>query len=139
MQRLIIPVLDTIDLQDHISPSAKDHTKQPTHPAALGTGPPAPHQAEALREVAAEAEEEQHRSPRVSNDWNEGDVNNHVQRYGDEQSSSTGANSLTGANLQQQDALAIAQNGGLTGAEDAEMADAEGDDGLEDDMLDKIS
>jgi hypothetical protein len=35
----------------------------------------------------------------------------------------------------------VAQNGGLTGstAEDAEMADAEGDDGMDDDMMDKIS
>lgn len=51
--------------------------------------------------------------------------------------------SLTESNSQQQDVLAVAQNGGLTGstAEDADMADAEGDDGLddEDDMMDKIS
>lgn len=48
---------------------------------------------------------------------------------------------LNGSNLQQQDDLAVAQNGGLTGstAEDAEMADAEGDDGMDDDMMDKIS
>lgn len=48
---------------------------------------------------------------------------------------------MTGANLQQQDKLAVAQNGGLTGstAEDAEMADAEGDDSMDDDMMDKIS
>lgn len=43
----------------------------------------------------------------------------------------------------QQDDLAVAQNGGLTGstAEDADLADAEGDDGAEDedDMMDKIS
>jgi len=129
--------IDTIDLQDHTSPSAQDHTKQPTHPAALGAGPPAPHQAETLRDVAAEAEEEQHRSPRVSTEWDT-EVGGQGQHYGNNASSST-ANSLTGVNLQQQDALAIAQNGGLTGAEDAEMADAEGDDGLDDDMMDKIS
>jgi hypothetical protein len=91
-----------------------------------------------LRDVAAEAEEEQHRSPRVSNDWNN-EVDGQGQHYGNNESSATGSNSLTDANLQQQDALAIAQNGGLTGAEDAEMADAEGDDGLDDDMMDKIS
>jgi hypothetical protein len=44
----------------------------------------------------------------------------------------------------QQDDLAVAQNGGLTGstAEDADLTDAEGDDGAEeedDDMMDKIS
>jgi hypothetical protein len=104
----------------------------------LGAGPPAPHQAETLRDVAAEAEEEQHRSPRMSADWNN-EVDDQEQHYGNNTSSSGAANSLTGVNLQQQDALAIAQNGGLTGAEDAEMADAEGDDGLDDDMMDKIS
>lgn len=129
---------DTIDLQDKISPSAQDHTKQPTHPAALGVGPPAPHQAGTLREVAAEAEDEQHGSPRVSTDWNSGELNSRSQHYSNGTSPSGASASLTGGNLQQ-DALAIAQNGGLTGAEDAEMADAEGDDGLDDDMMDKIS
>jgi len=91
-----------------------------------------------LRDVAAEAEEEQRRSPRMSNDWNN-DVDGQGQHYGNNSSTSGTTNALTGINLQQQDALAIAQNGGLTGAEDAEMADAEGDDGLDDDMMDKIS
>jgi hypothetical protein len=104
----------------------------------LGAGPPAPHQAETLRDVAAEVEEEQRRSPRMSTEWNN-EVDGQGQHYGNNASSSGAANSLTGVNLQQQDALAIAQNGGLTGAEDAEMADAEGDDGLDDDMMDKIS
>lgn len=63
-----------------------------------------------------------------------------LQQYGDELAQGVTA-SLTGANLQKQDTLAVAQNGGLTGstAEDAEMADAEGDDGMDDDMMDKIS
>lgn len=73
----------------------------------------------------------------MSTEWDT-EVGGQGQHYGSNASSST-ANSLTGVNLQQQDALAIAQNGGLTGAEDAEMADAEGDDGLDDDMMDKIS
>jgi hypothetical protein len=136
--RLTRLTIDTIDLQDHKSPSAQDHTKQPTHPAALGAGPPAPHQAETLRDVAAEAEEEQYRSPRMSADWNN-EVDGQGQHYGNNASASGAAHPLTGVNLQQQDALAIAQNGGLTGTEDAEMADAEGDDGLDDDMMDKIS
>lgn len=40
-----------------------------------------------------------------------------------------------------QDRLAVAQNGGHTGstAEDGDLADAEGDDGMDDDMMDKIS
>jgi hypothetical protein len=50
---------------------------------------------------------------------------------------------LTEDDSHQQDELAVAQNGGHTGstAEDADLADAEGDDGAEDedDMMDKIS
>jgi hypothetical protein len=64
-----------------------------------------------------------------------------LQRYGDELAAGVSAK-LNGANLQKQDNLAVAQNGGLTGSttEDAEMADAEGDDdGMDDDMMDKIS
>jgi hypothetical protein len=131
---------DSIDLQDQNAPSAQDHTRQPTHPAPLGVGPPAPHQAEALREVAAEAAEQNRRSPRVSKEWSNGDLQQ-LQQYGDEELAAGVTSKLTGANLQQQDDLAVAQNGGLTGstAEDAEMADAEGDDGMDDDMMDKIS
>jgi len=130
---------DSIDLQDQNAPSAQDHTRQPTHPSPLGAGPPAPHQAEALREVAAETADQHLRSPRVSQEWSSGEAQQ-LQQYGDELAKGV-TNSLTGANLQQQDTLAVAQNGGLTGstAEDAEMADAEGDDGMDDDMMDKIS
>jgi hypothetical protein len=130
---------DSIDLQDQSSPSAQDHSQKPTNPAPLGAGPPAPHQASTLREAALEAREENHRSPRVSQEWTSGEVQQ-LQQYGDDLAAEV-TSKLTGANLQQQDDLAVAQNGGLTGstAEDAEMADAEGDDGMDDDMMDKIS
>ncbi|XMA15676.1 hypothetical protein WAI453_008467 [Rhynchosporium graminicola] len=126
---------DSIDLQDQHSPSAQDHTRQPTNPAPLGAGPPAPHQAETLRELAIEAAEENHRSPRVSKEWSQGEV----QQYDDDLVTGV-ASKLSGSNLERQDDLAIAQNGGLTGsrAEDADMADGEGDE-LDDDMMDKIS
>lgn len=93
-----------------------------------------------MREVAAEAAEQNHRSPRISKEWTNGDVQQ-LQQYGDDELAAGVTASLTGANLQQQDALAVAQNGGHTGstAEDADMADAEGDDGMDDDMMDKIS
>ncbi|KAG4426347.1 hypothetical protein IFR04_000530 [Cadophora malorum] len=128
---------DSIDLQDQNAPSAQDHTRQPTNPAPLGAGPPAPHQAETLRELAIETAEENHRSPRVSKEWSKGEV----QQYDDDDLAAGVASKLAGSNLHQQDDLAIAQNGGLTGstAEDADMADAEGDDGMDDDMMDKIS
>lgn len=130
---------DSIDLQDQNAPSAQDHTRQPTHPSPLGSGQPAPHQAETLREVAAEAAEQNHRSPRVSKEWTNGDLQQ--LQYGDDELAAGVTSKLTGANLQQQDDLAVAQNGGVTGSagEDADMADAEGDDGMDDDMMDKIS
>ena len=83
--------------------------------------------------------EQYSRSPRVSKEWTAGELQQ-SQQYGGELAQEVTA-SLTSASLQQQDALAVAQNGGLTGSttEDAEMADAEGDDGMEDDMMDKIS
>lgn len=138
--RRTLTFTDSIDLQDQDAPSAQDHTRQPTHPKPLGDGPPAPHQAEALREVAAGAAEQNHRSPRVSREWTNGDVQQ-LEQYGEDGLAAGVTASLNGASLQQQDALAVAQNGGHTGstAEDAEMADAEGDDGLDDDMMDKIS
>ncbi|RFU28857.1 hypothetical protein B7463_g7474, partial [Scytalidium lignicola] len=103
---------DTIDLQDHNAPSAKDHSRQPEHPTPLGSGPPAPHQAEMLRDNTTDASD-------MSKEWEDDDGEDGVG----------------------QDNLAVAQNGGHTGsaAEDADMADAEGDDGLDDDMMDKIS
>ena len=60
--------LDTLDLQDHNSPSAKDHSRQPNHPSPYGYGPAAPHQAQTLRHAEHEAYQEQHTSPRASED-----------------------------------------------------------------------
>jgi hypothetical protein len=136
--RLII--LDSIDLQDPNAPSAQDHSKKHANAAPLGTGPPAPHQAEALREVAAEAADEQHRSPRVSREWSNGEAQM-IHNYTNNDLTAGVTSGLAGNNSQQHDDLAIAQNGGLTGAgaEDSDMADAEGDDSMDDDMMDKIS
>lgn len=65
---LTIPAVDTIDLQSQDSPSAKDHTRQPAHPAPLGDGPPAPHQAITLKHAEQETSDLHLRSPRVSQD-----------------------------------------------------------------------
>lgn len=125
--------LDSIDLQDQNSPSAKDHSN---HPA--DTGRPAPHQAEALREVRAEAAEENSRSPRVSREWAVGETTNLHNQIASHDALA-GINSSLNNHLMHQDDLAVAQNGGST-AEDGDMADGEGDDGMDDDdMMDKIS
>ncbi|KAM3083672.1 protein phosphatase regulator [Clarireedia jacksonii] len=131
---------DSIDLQDPNSPSAQDHSKKHANAAPLGTGPPAPHQAEALREVAAEAADEQHRSPRVSRDWSSGEAQM-IHNYTNNDLAAGVTSGLAGNHSQQHDDLAAAQNGGLigAGAEDSDMADAEGDDSMDDDMMDKIS
>ncbi|KFY16805.1 hypothetical protein V492_01080, partial [Pseudogymnoascus sp. VKM F-4246] len=120
---------DTIDLQDQDAPSAKDHTRQPTHPSAIGAGPPAPHQAGAIRNVVEENERRQH--PDTSPNWANADDS----EYDDSDAIEPAAN---GAYHNQHGAHG-SQNGG-SNAEDADMADAEGDDSLdEDDMMDKIS
>ncbi|KFY19060.1 hypothetical protein V493_08167 [Pseudogymnoascus sp. VKM F-4281 (FW-2241)] len=121
---------DTIDLQDHDAPSAKDHSRQPTHPSAIGAGPPAPHQAGAIRNVAEENERRQH--PDTSPNWANADDS----EYDDSDAIEPAAANGTYHN---QHGAHASQNGG-SHAEDADMADAEGDDSLdEDDMMDKIS
>ena len=128
---------DSIDLQDRDAPTAQGHSKPAAH------GSLAPHQAETLREVAAETAEEHLRSPRVS--WANGDAND-LQKYADELSAGV-ANSLNSSGgtdeMQaepQEDTLAIAQNGGLSGQE-VDDSDIEGgnDVDMDDDMMDKIS
>ena len=141
---------DSIDLQDRDAPSAQDHNRLNTpssKPAASSSL--APHQAETLREVAAETAEENLRSPRVS--WANGDIGD-LQQYAEDlaagvadslngQTQTNGKDIKMAADRQQQDALAIAQNGGMSGndASDDGDLDADADDGMDDDMMDKIS
>ncbi|KAI0122154.1 hypothetical protein F4814DRAFT_446095 [Daldinia grandis] len=122
---------DTIDLQSQDTPSAKKH-KSPSSNAAPN-GSLAPHQAETLREVEDDRAGEEARSPRIS--WTDGDNGSDLQQYAEQL-----ANSLNGNRMQSEDALAIAQNGGVVenGSDDGDM-DADADDGLDDDMMDKIS
>ncbi|KAI1659658.1 hypothetical protein F4813DRAFT_387762 [Daldinia decipiens] len=122
---------DTIDLQSHDTPSAKKH-KSPSSNAAPN-GSLAPHQAETLREVEDDRAGEEARSPRIS--WTDGDNSSDLQQYAEQL-----ANSLNGNKMQSEDALAIAQNGGIVGngSDDGDM-DADAGDDLDDDMMDKIS
>ncbi|OTA81748.1 hypothetical protein M434DRAFT_17273 [Hypoxylon sp. CO27-5] len=125
---------DTIDLQSQESPSAKQH-KSPSKIAPNGSV--APHQAETLREVEEDRAGEEARSPRTS--WPDGDNGSDLQLYAEELANGI-ANSLNGNRMQSEDALAIAQNGGVAGgaSDDGDM-DANADDDLDDDMMDKIS
>ena len=74
---LLAPLnVDTLDLQDHYAPSAKDHTRQPTQPTPYGRGPAAPHHTQALRNAEQESYHEQRQGPRVPED--------HAQAFPDE-------------------------------------------------------
>ncbi|KAM7222387.1 hypothetical protein V8F06_002165 [Rhypophila decipiens] len=141
---------DTIDLQDHKAPSAQDHRR----PIATVGGSFAAHQAETLREAVAGTAEERLRSPRIS--WNNGDVGvpqHHAeerplsgvvdsatcqQRGLQDDSDTHKAQPSTMPAGPQQDALAIAQNGGSNhDGDDGDLDDTEVD--MDDDMMDKIS
>lgn len=125
-------VIDTIDLQSTNAPSAKDHSRQPTHPAPLGDGPPAPHQAIALKQ--AEQDVEFHpRSPRMSQDLS----NKELQLLHDDNESIDSTN----ATDSDHEPHNVQRNGGLNGdtGEGADGDEGSGDDGSEDDMMDKIS
>ncbi|KAK3374993.1 sh3 domain protein [Podospora didyma] len=115
---------DTIDLQARDGPTAQAHHKPV--PDALGLL--APHQAETLREVAAETAEDQLHSPRPA--WN-GESSDPQQL---QQKQQTGPNTMQAGS--QQDALAIAQNGGIEADDDL---DGETEVDMDDDMMDKIS
>ncbi|KAI8305926.1 Tip elongation aberrant protein Tea4 [Colletotrichum sp. SAR11_59] len=122
---------DTIDLQDHDAPSAKDHPRGPH--GSLG-----PHQAATLQEIAQESAEIQARSPRLSfTDGDDDDVSD-SDDLADEVSKRLNGGAMDDASKKQQDALAIAQNGGTSGnSDDGDMDDT--DESLDDDMMDKIS
>ena len=122
------PLADTIDLQSQDAPSAKDHTRQPAHPAPLGDGPPAPHQAVTLRHAEQEASDLHLRSPRVSQDLSGKELQLlHDVDEGDSYNTHDG-----------EEPFGLGRNGGSAGVE-GETGDAEGDDGMDDDMMDKIS
>src|ERR1700761_61391 len=117
---------DTIDLQDQTSPSAQDHSRKP-HSAPLGTGPAAPHQASELRHVKEERHiEEEH----LSQAWNQ------ANGLSDEPPSDDEGRYTDGM----QDDQAVQQNGGQSGSgEESDVTDQDGEDSMDDDMMEKMS
>ncbi|KAF4774743.1 SH3 domain-containing protein [Colletotrichum scovillei] len=121
---------DTIDLQNPEAPSAKDHSRAPN-------GSFGPHQAETLREVAQESAEDQARSPRLS--WtnaDDDDISDEDDLAGEVSRKLSGSTMDDASKKQQQDALAVAQNGGVSDDGNMDDTDESMDD---DDMMDKIS
>ncbi|CAF3511377.1 unnamed protein product [Fusarium graminearum] len=125
---------------DHHAPSAQDHSKSPR--LASGANSLGPHQAETIREISHDIADEQRRSPRVSLD-NRNSLDE-IDSFADELAADSsgprtraqGATNNNDSTMIQEDALAVAQNGGMSSSDEGEL---DGDDDLDDDMMDKIS
>ncbi|CAN9387326.1 unnamed protein product [Alternaria alternata] len=125
---------DTIDLQDKTSPTAKDHSHQPQHPAPLGIGPAAPHQQAAIRQVEQERNSEE---ARLQDAWS--DAGSQLRDDPGSDDDRTVMNNANARNGPQQDEQAVRLNGGASADnDDADMQDADEED-MDDDMMDKIS
>ncbi|ETI21220.1 hypothetical protein G647_07565 [Cladophialophora carrionii CBS 160.54] len=124
---------DTLDLQDHSSPSAKDHSKQPNHPSPYGYGPAAPHQAQTLRHAEHEAYQEQHASPRASEERVNGGFRSDQHFYDDLDDDDREDDPPNPQNT--------AANGGGYDGQDPEQGDGgdSQDEDMDDDLMDKIS
>jgi hypothetical protein len=126
---------DPLDLQNQDAPSAKDHTRQPTHPAPYGIGPAAPHQSQALRNAEHEAQQEQKFSPAVSprhsDERMRGKYPDEPDFYDDHEDSDHNEQSAPHEHL-------VGELDHDSGMEDGDMGD-QGDDDSEDDLMDKIS
>lgn len=123
--------LDTLDLQAHDAPSAKDHTRQPAHPSPYGFGPAAPHQAQTLRIAEEEAYQQQHISPRASEDGPNGGFASDQHFYDDldddgDEDHIVSHNGTSGNGYPGQD------------LDDGEAGDSQDED-MDDDLMDKIS
>ncbi|KAL1969282.1 hypothetical protein VTN77DRAFT_9474 [Rasamsonia byssochlamydoides] len=114
---------DTIDLQDPHAPSAQDHK----HPTRIGTGRPAPHQSQSLLHAEQESREELSHLPRLSDDRLDSEDQHHgIDIIYDEPEDMMA------------DMAGDSQSGHYSG-EEGDLADGEGDDILDDDLMDKIS
>lgn len=104
-----------MDLQDHDTPSAKDHTKQPEHPDPLGSGRPAPHQELSIRHAEQDSQAEINGGPGKNHEYR-GDKEMYRERDDEEDD----------------------EDENHYDHEDGDLADGESDDMMDDDM-DKIS
>ena len=125
--------LDTIDLQDKTSPTAKDHSHQPQHPAPLGIGPAAPHQQAAIRQVEQERNSEE---ARLQDAWS--DAGSQLRDDPGSDDDRTVMNNANPRNGPQQDEQAVRLNGGASADnDDADMQDADEED-MDDDEDDDL-
>jgi hypothetical protein len=121
---------DTIDLQDKSSPNAQDHSQQPEHPAPLGIGPAAPHQQAAIRHVE---QERNHEEARLQDAWsNAGSALR-------EDPGSDDDRTVVNHNNEQKNGQHEDQNGDGDDGDDGDLQDADVEEDMDDDMMDKIS
>ena len=124
--RILTLGADTIDLQDKSSPTAKDHSHQPQHPAPLGIGPAAPHQQASLKLVEDERSAEE---ARLQHAWS-----NAGNSLSEDPGSDDDRTVMTTTNGQKP-----RQNGDAHDDDD-DMQDADVEEDMDDDdMLDKMS
>ncbi|KAL4886392.1 hypothetical protein BJY04DRAFT_72996 [Aspergillus karnatakaensis] len=125
MSRPRIVRADTLDLQDHDSPSAKDHSKHTVH-TNEGSGL-APHQEQEIRHADHDSKAEQRHDPngRGASSGDNGYDDDGIDLY-DEDDIHIGLGVHRGEN-------------GSGEADDGDQSDGEDDDLLDDDMMDKIS
>ncbi|KNG46642.1 sh3-domain-containing protein [Stemphylium lycopersici] len=114
---------DTIDLQDKTSPTAQDHSQQPERPAPLGIGPAAPHQQAAIRHVEQERSSEE---SRLHDAWSDAGTT-----LRDDPGSDDERTVVNHANGKKD------EDGG--DGDDGDMQDADVEEDMDDDMMDKIS
>ncbi|KAG5928541.1 hypothetical protein E4U42_000458 [Claviceps africana] len=123
---------DTLDLQGSAAPATKHHPNHSHQPPDTAPGTSAssiaPHQAQILREVAQETAEAETHNPTVS--WSDGSANDTDKQNAQVQTAMY--------HQKQQDDLAIAQNGGVSSADEDDM-DCESGSDMDDDLMDKIS
>ena len=121
---------DTLDLQDHDTPSAKDHSRQPAHPSPYGYGPAAPHQAQTLKQAESDAYQQQLTSPTQAQAQSQERMNG---SYG----YSDSEDDRNDDHINPQNAA----NGNVYHGEDIEDGDGgdSHDEDMDDDLLDKIS
>jgi hypothetical protein len=124
--------IDTLDLQSQDAPSAKDHTRQPTHPSPVGLGPAAPHQNQTLRNAEQEALQEQMNSPRVSHDDEQPEFTEEPDFFDDQDDEAHDAHPAG-------DGSTPVHPTDDSGIEDSDIGDQADEDGLDDDLMDKIS
>jgi len=113
---------DTIDLQDHHSPSAQDHSRQHANAGNLGAGRTAPHHDQSMRNAEQGTRNELALGPRAPEQRAKTDDRRSETMYNDEDETAGNA------------------NGSHNGGSSADGEDhADDDDSFDDDMMDKIS